>query len=461
MRLVKSSYAVSLICVLAACGAKKEEKSANEASVEIYSWWTAGGEQAGLAGLINTNKTAYPNVTLINATESDGKAGFDFVKKLEDRLTGADDRGPPDSFQQQWNAPLRARAASGKIVAIDDVWAQLDPNNFHAAVVANISYEGKIYGVPTNIHRDNLFWYNKKSFSDLGIDAAGIQTMDDLWAAAEKVKAAGYAAFAINEPGWVREFSFLDCFLPSAMGVDAWIDMQDPAKVTSASWNSTGVRNALQLLTKYISYGNTNYKDTTFMTNYDANGKPLASPVSTKNDWDKSIELITRNTGAGDDRVAMLHMGTWGKGQLSFLGKVADVDYGWFTCPGTQTLFEGHSDTFVLPLNAPHPVNAKNWLAVVGSREAQDAMNSAFGATPARVDADPSKYDAYGKSALLDLKNLPKFHSEPNNSLPPDFRGGITPIVKTYLDSPMAASDADTAAKALGDLCLSSHFCAN
>ncbi|MCS7202753.1 MAG: carbohydrate ABC transporter substrate-binding protein, partial [Dictyoglomus sp.] len=40
--------------------------------LEIFSWWTAGGEAEGLQALFDIFKKKYPNVEIINATVAGG-----------------------------------------------------------------------------------------------------------------------------------------------------------------------------------------------------------------------------------------------------------------------------------------------------------------------------------------------------------------------------------------------------
>src|SRR3990170_8405616 len=68
---------------------------AAKSKLEIFSWWTAGGEAEGLAGMFTVYKKLYPNVDIVNATVAGG-AGTNAKAVLATRLTGGD---PPDSFQ--------------------------------------------------------------------------------------------------------------------------------------------------------------------------------------------------------------------------------------------------------------------------------------------------------------------------------------------------------------------------
>src|SRR3972149_2726076 len=83
----KSYVAVAL---LAACtGAQGGNQ------VEIFSWWTGGGEAAGLEAMLGVFGTEYPNVEFINSAVAGG-AGTNARAVLASRLQAGD---PPDSWQ--------------------------------------------------------------------------------------------------------------------------------------------------------------------------------------------------------------------------------------------------------------------------------------------------------------------------------------------------------------------------
>ena len=56
-------------------------------------------------------------------------------------------------------------------------------------VLASVSYKGKVYGVPLNIHRVNTFFYNKDVFDRVGLHIEDLKTLDDVFGAAEMIKA--------------------------------------------------------------------------------------------------------------------------------------------------------------------------------------------------------------------------------------------------------------------------------
>jgi glucose/mannose transport system substrate-binding protein len=78
--------------VLTACGGAAPAKTNK---VEMFSWWTAGGEADGLNAMYDQYKKLYPSVEIVNATVAGG-AGTNAKAVLSTRITGGD---PPDSFQ--------------------------------------------------------------------------------------------------------------------------------------------------------------------------------------------------------------------------------------------------------------------------------------------------------------------------------------------------------------------------
>ena len=77
---------------LAACGGSGATPAGK---LEIFSWWTAGGEADGLAEMYKIYKAKYPSVTIVNQAVAGG-AGSNAKAVLATRMQGGK---PPDSFQ--------------------------------------------------------------------------------------------------------------------------------------------------------------------------------------------------------------------------------------------------------------------------------------------------------------------------------------------------------------------------
>jgi ABC-type glycerol-3-phosphate transport system substrate-binding protein len=70
-------------------------QAAGERKLEVFSWWTSGGEAAALDVLFKVYKKQNPGVEIINATVAGG-AGFAARPVLQTRLAGGN---PPDTWQ--------------------------------------------------------------------------------------------------------------------------------------------------------------------------------------------------------------------------------------------------------------------------------------------------------------------------------------------------------------------------
>jgi glucose/mannose transport system substrate-binding protein len=69
-------------------------QAADERKLEVFSWWTSGGEAAALDALIKVYKKQNPGVEIINATVAGG-AVFAARPVLQTRLAGGK---PPDTW---------------------------------------------------------------------------------------------------------------------------------------------------------------------------------------------------------------------------------------------------------------------------------------------------------------------------------------------------------------------------
>ena len=91
--------AVSFVFTVSSVFAEKKEKPTDGigGKLEIFSWWTAGGEAEGLNAIIEIYEERFPEVELINAAVAGG-AGSAAKPILATRMIGGD---PPESFQAQ------------------------------------------------------------------------------------------------------------------------------------------------------------------------------------------------------------------------------------------------------------------------------------------------------------------------------------------------------------------------
>jgi glucose/mannose transport system substrate-binding protein len=339
-------------------------------SLEIFSWWTAGGEAEGLDALIEVFNEKYPEIEVINATVAGG-AGTNAKAVLATRMQGGN---PPDAFQVHAGREL----IDTWVVAdyMEPVTFVLEDNGwmdkFPQDVIDIISYEGEAYSIPVNIHRSNVMWYNPDLFDKYDLDVP--TTLDEFFEVAEVFKKNGEVALALGDTNTWPATHLLASVILASTGPDKYKALWQG----DVSWTDAEVIEALENYAKMMDYINS---DHAALTNMDAAGY------------------------VAEGRAAMNVMGDWVAGYYMSQGYEQGADWDWAPTPGTGGNFIMLSDSFGLTRNAPNRDNVIKWLEVIASKEGQDAFNPIKGSIPARTDADKSKYNSYQLAAMDDFAN--------------------------------------------------------
>ena len=227
--------AVVVVMVAAACQ-KKEETGGG------------GGNQEANKGTVNVLNALEPeeNAVLqsisdrIIAPEVDYKVEFeqssDFEQQVQIRAQG----GTLDVILLPQPGAVQAQAQSGKAIALEDLGFDVDEltSTFGEYFLSLGEYQGKHYGIPTNINLKSMIWYPKKAF-----DAKGYQvptTWDEMMALTDQIKADGSTPWCVgfesaSATGWPATDWMEDIMLATA-GQDTYtqwvkheIPFNDPA----------------------------------------------------------------------------------------------------------------------------------------------------------------------------------------------------------------------------------------
>jgi glucose/mannose transport system substrate-binding protein len=358
--------------------APAEEAAAEEApapaeaeaggSLEIFSWWTSGGEVEALNAIYDIYSEKYPGVEIQNAALASGQGqGGNMKALLETRMMGGE---PPDSFQVHLGRELiDSHVIADRMEPLGWLYEEEGLYDvFPPDVVSIASYEGEPYSVPVNIHRSNVLWYRPSRLAEVDV-AEPPKTWDEFFEVAEKLKEKGIPALAIAEQGNGGGFSghVFENILVSVMGPEKYRGLFDG----STGWDDPDVTTSLEIMDRIYGYSNPDYLSTSW--------------------GDINDRFVS------DDGPAMMVMGDWTHGVMLSKGF---EDYHWTTAPGTEGLFMVLSDSFGLPKNAPNRENVVNFLRVLGSKAGQDAFNPIKGSIPARTDGDRSLYDEYLTGAM-------------------------------------------------------------
>jgi glucose/mannose transport system substrate-binding protein len=343
--------------------------TATSCQLQVFSWWTGGGEAAGLTKLIGIWNKNNPSCKFKNETVAGG-AGTNAKAVLAQRLAA---NKPPDSFQGHAGAELRDYIKAKQVEPIDFIYKKYGFTKIMPkGLISQITYNGHLYSVPVNIHRANILWYNPKVLKKAKINAAPA-TWTQFVAALKKAKAAGVIPLALGEQ-WTQQH-LLETVMISTLGPARWTALW----TKNGNWSNKGVTLALNRFKTLLSYTNSDAASLT---------------------WQDAGKLVA------DGKAAFNVMGDWQDGYFSGTkagGNLAlkpKVDYGWTAVPGSSGVYDWLSDSFTLPKSAPHRAAAVKWLGFLGSKRAQDTFNPVKGSIPARQDANAKLYGPYLKWAL-------------------------------------------------------------
>lgn len=380
-----------------------EEQPAAEGGgkLEVFSWWTSGGEAAALDALFNQFKTYNPTAEIINATVAGG-GGSNARAVLQTRLAGGD---PPDTWQVHPGYELLGQyVASGYVDPITDLyksegWDKVMP----AGLVEQMTQDGEIYGVLAGVHRGNGLWYNKKVLEEQGITVGETMSVDEFLGIANQLIAADITPLCVGDNGVWASAQLFENTLLGVIGPDKYKGLWDG----SVSFDSPEVKQAMETYGKMLDYQNSDH-----------------SALS----WDQAIQKLMEGT------CVFSSMGDWAYGEFVKAQKEDNVDFGWVSHPGTAGSFMVVADGFVMAKNAPNKDNNTLWLKAIGSKEGQEAFNPLKGSIPARTDVDRAKFGPYHNWSMDSFAKDTLVPTVVHGSAAPaDFQQALNDAVTTFI----------------------------
>jgi glucose/mannose transport system substrate-binding protein len=390
--------------------------AAGEKKLEVFSYWTSGGEAAALDALFIVYHKQYPGVEIVNATVAGG-GGFAARPVLHTRLAGGN---PPDTWQSHpgWEL-LGQYVEPGYCEPVTDLYKSEGWDKaFPKALVNLMTKDGKTYAVLAGIHRGNVLWYNKKLLDKNGIKVGEKMTFDEFFAACDKLKAAGIPALGVGDSGIWASAQLFENTLLGVVGAEGWTDLFSG----KMQWSDPKVKEAMKLFAKMQDYLN-----------------PDHSTLS----WDQAVKALM------EGKVAFNSMGDWAEGEFLKARMKEKEDFGWVSYPGTDGSFIIVADGFTLAKGAPHPEAGLAWLKSIGSKESQEAFNPLKGSIPARTDVDRSKFDAYHQWSMDSFANdklVPGCVA--GEAAPEAFRQALNDAVTTFIVDKNVDNFANTLAQA-------------
>ncbi|MDR1806840.1 MAG: ABC transporter substrate-binding protein [Propionibacteriaceae bacterium] len=322
--------------------------------VEVFTWWTSGSEALGLEALQGVLATKYPDVTFINGGVTGG--GGSAKELLQTRLQAGD---PPDSFQVHAGAEAQDYIAAGQVTDVSYLYDEFGLTNvFPSSLIDLLTSEGKIYTIPSNVHRANVLWASVSMLEKCGLSTtdAYYKSVAEFIAALDTCQAAGVDTPLAVGNTWTQ-VHLMETILIGDLGGEAYNGLFDG----TTDWASAEVTAALKDFATLMGYTNAD-RDTI--------------------DWEPATQKVL------DGEAVFNIMGDWVPALLDSNNLVAGTDYLYAPSPGTEGVFDFLADSFSLTVGAPHPDGAKAWLDVISSVDGQIAFNKVKGSIPARTDID-------------------------------------------------------------------------
>ncbi|HTS53659.1 MAG TPA: ABC transporter substrate-binding protein [Burkholderiales bacterium] len=395
--------------VAAAFGVTGVTASAQQV-VEVVHWWTSGGEAAALNVLKeDMQKRGYG----WKDSPVAGGGGDQARTVLRARVAA----GNPPEAMQMLGFIITDYAEEGLLgdltpIATKEGWANLVP----APLQKFDQYKGRWVAAPVNIHRTNWIWANKKIFDELKITPP--KTFDQLLAAAEKIRKAGYIPLAHGGQPW-QDATIFDSAVMSAGGPDfyrkALIDL-DPNALGSKT-----MEKAFEQMQKL---------------------RGLVDPNFPGRDWNLATAMVING------KAGMQIMGDWAKGEFLKAGKKPGVDFLCFQYPGTEGDFSFNSDAFAMfKVGKSQEAGQLALASAIMDKNFQEQFNLKKGSIPARMDVSDANFDACGKKSMADLRIALKNNAmvgsfAHGHAVPESIKGAMIDVVTKFFNSGKNPSEA-------------------
>ena len=377
---------------------------------EVIHWWTSGGESAAIKELANAYNAA--GGEWIDSAVAGGEQAR---STAINRMVG---NNAPTAAQFNTSKQFFDLIEGDMLNNVDDVAAKGNWDTVLPTPIINtIKYKGHYYAVPVNIHNPAWIWYSKAAFAKAGVTSEP-KTMDELFAALDKVKAAGLVPLALGGQAWQEKMMF-DAIFAYVGGADLFLKVYRDRDVNAI--NTPEFKKVL----------------TTFKRLHD-----YVDAGSPGRDWNVATGMLISG------KAGVQIMGDWVKGEFIAANQTAGKDFGCFAGFGPKAPYVVAGDVFIMPKSSnPEVVKAQQLLATVMVAPAtQVAFNNKKGSIPIRTDVDSSKMDICAQQGIAAMKDKSRQLPTSTMLVPTDVEGAMQDVVTNFWNK---GQSVDEAAKAL------------
>ncbi len=363
---------------------------------EVIHWWTSGGESAAVKQFSQAY-TAAGGVWVDTAIALGEQARSVAIN----RIIGGN---PPTAAQFNTSKQFLDIVEQGMLNNVDEIALRDGWDKFLPETVLNVvRVKGHFYAAPVNIHMPTWIWYSKSAFKKAGITAEP-KNMDEMFAALDKLKAAGLIPLAHGGQPWQENIVFT-AMLANVGGTELYLKVmrdRDPAAIQGDAFRK--VLTSYKRLQSYVDKG--------------APGR----------NWnDATALLITGKAG-------MQIMGDWAKGEFALANQAPGKDYGCIAGFGARSPYVIQGDVFVFPKTSDaEAIKAQKLLAsVMLSPAVQVEFSNKKGSIPVRTDVDSSRLDICAQQGLTIMKDKSRQLGNGEVYLNPDQNGSLSDILTAY-----------------------------
>jgi glucose/mannose transport system substrate-binding protein len=373
---------------------------------EVIHWWTSGGESAAVKQVAQAYRSA-GGVWVDTAI-----AGGDQSRAVTiNRIIGGN---APTAAQFNTSKQFLDLIEQGMLNNVDELaQAQGWDRTLPEPIVNVIKVQGHYYAVPLNIHMMTWIWYSKAAFQKAGI-AKEPATIDELFAALDKLKASGIVPLAHGGQPW-QEMILFTAMLSNVGGKELYLKVLRDRDQRAI--NSDAFRKVLLAFKRLQSYSDA--------------GAPGRN-------WnDASAMLIS---GKGGVQI----MGDWAKGEFTAAKQDAGQQFGCIAGLGPGAPYVIQGDVFVFPKTTnADTLRAQKLLAnVIEAPATQLAFSKLKGSIPARTDIDAAQADQCAQKGIAILKERPRVVGVPEVYLTPDQNGAVQDVVTAFWNTGMTVDKA-------------------
>jgi glucose/mannose transport system substrate-binding protein len=393
-----------LVCCAAA--AASTAARAAEPKPEVIHWWTSSSEAAAVRTIADAYRKA-GGVWVDTAI-----AGADQARAVSiNRIVGGN---PPMAAQFNTTKQFTDLVEQGMLSHVDALAKAQQWEKFLPAPVLNvIRVKGHYYAVPVNIHMQSWIWYSKAAFKKAGI-AKEPATVEELFAALERLKAAGLVPLAHGGQAWQENILFLT-MLANIGGTELYLKvLRERDQKAIASDAFTRVLRNYKRLRSYVDH---------------------AAPGR---NWNDATAMVISG------KAGVQIMGDWVKGEFSAAKQSAGVDYGCIAGFGPKSPYLIQGDAFVFPkTDSAQQVKYQKLLAnVLVAPKTQLAFNQFKGSIPIRGDVDVSGMDLCARTGMAIMKDRSRHVGIGEVYLTPDQNGQMQDVLTAYWNTSMTLEQA-------------------